>query len=386
MSDLSELLEVLHEPDVPFSSLRARVRVWRHRERARAAFAAQAKRGRGKMFALRGPGGRPPPDPEPVELIEIWRSEPGRVRVEQSGGERDGFFGVRVGEQWWTWSPGRGAVSNATLEDPSSASSGVGSELSALWDPPRLLGALRFEPIGRGTRVGRPVIVSDAWPRPDSEGPWPHSELNQLGAGADHYRLELDAERGLVLAAQAFAAGEPFKSIEVVELDLDHAIDDDVFVFHAPAGEEIRAPGPPRQLLRHISVSEAQAAAPFTLLIPERVPSSWTMECTYVGASDRPPSPPSVNIRYRSNSGHEGVNLHERGAGDDVGHEGEGWEQARAGEYSVEVLARGERSPESQLRLQHEGTSVLMTSDTLSGEQLIGLAATLTPAPRASRV
>lgn len=107
MSDLSELLEVLHEPDVPFSSLRARVRVWRHRERARAAFAAQAKRGRGKMFALRGPGGRPPPHPEPVELIEIWRSEPGRVRVEQSGGSvmdslacgwvSSGGCGVRVG-------------------------------------------------------------------------------------------------------------------------------------------------------------------------------------------------------------------------------------------------------------------------------------------------
>jgi hypothetical protein len=64
----------------------------------------------------------------------------------------------------------------------------------------------------------------------------------------------------------------------------------------------------------------------------------------------------------------------------------EGWDQVRAGEYTVRVHGRGERGPQSQLRLEHAGTSVLMISDTLSRDQLIAIAALLIPAPAASKL
>jgi hypothetical protein len=383
VGDLSELLELLHDADAPFVSLRARYRVWRHRERAHAAFLARSERVGAKTFAFGG--GAAPPGPESVEFVDIWRVRPDRARVEHSGGDRDGAFGVRVGERWWHFDPRSGASSN--VEDVS-VGSGTGTELAVFLDPPRLLGALRFAALWRGTRAGRAVLVADAWPRPEGgQGRPPGFELHEMGIGGDRYRLELDAERGLVLSAQAFAGGEPFQVVEALEFEVDQEVDDDLFVFHAPPGEAIQRPGVRGELLRHASISEAQAVAPFTLFVPERVPSSWRVHCTYFGGAERPPAPPSVSIHYGSDSGHESLSLVLRPAGaqpDPI--DDQGWDQVRAGEYTVRVHGRGERGPQSQLRLEHAGTSVLMISDTLSRDQLIAIAALLIPAPAASEL
>jgi len=384
VDDLSELLVLLHDAEEPFVSLRARYRVWRHRERAHAAFLAQAKRRGSTTFGVHGGGGAPL-DPESVELVDIWRVCPDRARVAYSGGDRDGSVGVSVGERWWHFDQRVGATSN--VEDPS-IGSGTGAEFAAFLEPPRLLGALRFAPLGRGTRAGREVIVADAWPRLEPpRGRPPSFGLHELGAGGDRYRLEVDAERGLVLAAHAFADGEPFQVVEAVEFEVDRDIDADMFVFRPPEGEEIRRPGHRGEVRHHASIPEAQAAMPFTLLVPEHMPSTWTFDCTYSGPSDRPPSSPTVGINYRSDSGHESLNLILRPAGADPHRtDASDWREARAGEYTVRVHGRGERGPQSQLRLEHAGTSVLMLSDTLSGDQLIALAAMLVPAPAASHL
>jgi hypothetical protein len=92
-----------------------------------------------------------------------------------------------------------------------------------------------------------------------------------------------------------------------------------------------------------------------------------------------------VSIQYSSDSGHESLSLVLRAAGgqrDPI--DDEGWDQVRAGQYTVRVCGRGERGPQSQLRLEHAGTSVLMISDTLSRDQLVAIAALLIPAPAAS--
>lgn len=383
VGDLSDLLVLLHDAEQPFASLRARFRVWSHRERAHAAFLAQAQARGATMIGFHSGG--PPPSPESVEIVEIWRLQPDRARVERSRGDRDGSFGVRVGERWWQFDPRTGALSN--VEDPS-VGSGIGDEFAVFLDPPSLLGSLRFAPVARGTRAGRAMIVADAWPRPVSHGRPPRFELRELGAGADRYRLELDAERGLVLAAHAFTGDEAFQIVEALELEVDEAVAEDAFVFRAPTGEEIGRPGFRGELLRHASISEAQAAAPFTLLVPERVPSSWTVHCTYFGGSQRPPAPPSVSINYRSESGHESLSLVLRPAGEQQPHpiDDEGWDELDAGEYTVRVNGRGERGPQSQLHLEHAGTSGLMLSDTLSRDQLVAIAALLVPAPPASKL
>jgi outer membrane lipoprotein-sorting protein len=383
VGDLSRLLVLLDGAEEPFASIRVRFRVWRQRERALAAFVAQAKRDGATVSAMRA--GDAPPSSESVEFVSVWRAEPDRMRVEYEGGDHDGTFGVRDGEHWWTFDPRSGAMTNA---GNTSIGSGTGTEFETLLMPAGLLGLLRFAPTAPSMRAGRAVIVADARPRPERRrGRRPRSfELHELGAGADRYRLEVDAERGIVLAAHAFAGNEPFQVIEATEVEFDAALDDGLFVFVAPEGEEIRAAGAQtRELLRHASISEAQAAAPFTVLVPERVPSTWTVHCTYTGPSERPPSPPSVSIQYRSQSGHESLSLvlqptgQARYPGDTTN-----WEQVQAGPYTARVSGRGERGPQSQLRLDHDGTSVLMLSDTLSRDQLVAVAAILAPAPEAS--
>jgi hypothetical protein len=123
VSDLAGLLELLHGAEEPFESLRARFRVWSHRERAHAAFVAQAGRRGSTLFGFRGDG--LPRDPEPVEVVEVWRAQPDRARVEIRGGDRDGFYGARLGDRWWHFDSRSGARSN--VDDPS-VGSGVGSE------------------------------------------------------------------------------------------------------------------------------------------------------------------------------------------------------------------------------------------------------------------
>ena len=92
-----------------------------------------------------------------------------------------------------------------------------------------------------------------------------------------------------------------------------------------------------------------------------------------------------MNIQHRSDSGHESLNPVLRPAHDGAQPlRSEDWEPVRAGRYTARVHGRGERGPQSQLHLEHEGTSVLMLSDTLSRDQLVAIAAMLVPAPDAS--
>ena len=70
--------------------------------------------------------------------FRIWLSG-GRVREEQHGGPRDGYYAVRDGEVWWSWDERMGAVSN---EDDPSVGGGIGEQLSIMFDPTPPLAAL----------------------------------------------------------------------------------------------------------------------------------------------------------------------------------------------------------------------------------------------------
>lgn len=91
---LGTLLEVLHGAG-SFSTVQVMFRVWRHSERAVTASRAAAEKGKRRgasiqTVTLRGRGDEPS---ERVETFRIWRSG-GRVREEQHGGSRDGYYGV----------------------------------------------------------------------------------------------------------------------------------------------------------------------------------------------------------------------------------------------------------------------------------------------------
>jgi hypothetical protein len=373
VSELAELLELLHGADAPFETLYGRFRTWHHHERAQAAFRAYHENRGGTSVGVATARTVGPVEEESERTVSIWRQQPDRARMERSDG-----YGVRVGKHWWMWQEGLGALSNV---DDSSAGSAVGEEFGSLLRPGHLLGALRFEPIGPGERAGRDVIVADAWLRtPLRSGPDGFA-LHELGLGADRYRLEVDAERGLVLASQAFTDDVPFTEVSALELTLDEPLDPALFEFLPPEGEEVRSPRALHHVRHNVSITEAQAAMPFTVMIPERVPSSWHVRCSYVGESER--TGPSVHLHYHSDSAHESLNINQ-------GYEShiprEEFEEAREGERKVWVRGREKRFPQAQLYTEHEDTKILMTSDTLTIEQLIGLAAMLVPAPAASEL
>jgi hypothetical protein len=227
MSELAALLELLHDADRSFHTFRARYRIWRDHPRADATF-LNASGPRVRRFITEGENGQRAAE----HSVCLWRATPNRARVEYVGAERDGAYGIRVGDRWWSWDPRVGPLSNSDRPD---VVSGIGHELGSLLDPTLLLAALRFHPGTRGRWADRPTLVVDATPRPEVEsGPRRYSALHDLGIGAERYTFSFDAERGLVLAAQAFAGDECFQSVEALDVAFDEALDESLFRFSTP--------------------------------------------------------------------------------------------------------------------------------------------------------
>jgi hypothetical protein len=175
-----------------FSTIDATFRVWHHTERAQAAFraATEEDKRRGASIQTVTLRGRREEPSERVETVRIWRSGD-RVREEQHGGPRDGYYGVRDGEVWWSWDERMGAVSN---EDDPSVGSGIGEQLSIMLDPTPLLAALQFRVVGASEVAGRPTILAEAVPRAsDPRRPQRAFELHQFGNGADVHALEVES-------------------------------------------------------------------------------------------------------------------------------------------------------------------------------------------------
>jgi hypothetical protein len=211
--------------------------------------------------------------------------------------------------------------------------------------------------------------------------------LHQLGSGAERYLLGVDAERGVLLEVIAMRNGEPFHRITTERIAFDKSIDPERFRFVQPAGEKVR-PAWDEHRLRHVRLPEAQRLAPFTVLVPGRIPPDWGSRCTFVEPSQRPPSVACVLINYYSDDGHERVSLGEYAAGDQpdqynlmINHDE--WKTITRNGVDVRVRDPG---GQAQAYIERDGTFVFFTSDTLAAEQLAGLAAGLKAAPTTSRI
>jgi hypothetical protein len=381
---LGSLLELLHRADAPFRSVEATYRIWRHEERASAAWRAgvEEEKRRGAAISTYGSSGSSTGPVERGEVLRIWRADD-RVREEHEGGPRDGAYGVRDGELWWSWDEGSGAISN---QDDPKVGSGIGDELLFMLDPTPLLGSLRFAVVGRGRVAGRETVSADAVPRLSDPRRHPRSfELDELGGGADRYRLEVDAQLGGLLEVIALRDGKPFHKITTLEIEFDHSISEERFHFQPPAGEEIQ-PTWGRHPER-LSLREAQQRAPFTVLIPDRIPSDWHMSCLFLEASDRPRWPGSVALIYGSDDGHESVSLSQLSAADksSVMLADDEWEDVVRDGRAIRATRR-DASSEAQAQLEHDGTFVILTSQTLTRDQLATIAAGLKPAPSTSSI
>jgi hypothetical protein len=162
--ELGALLVLLHAADAPFGNVQASYRIWRHEERLREAFVADAEeqKRRGASIRLHSFRSGDPEPSEREETVRIWRDGE-RFREEHHGGQRDGYYAVADGPQWWFWDERLGAMSN---QDDPSVGSGVGQELEVMLNPTPLLSALRFRVTGSSHVAGRATVTAHAIARP----------------------------------------------------------------------------------------------------------------------------------------------------------------------------------------------------------------------------
>jgi hypothetical protein len=338
---------------------------------------------------LRGPQRRSRA-PETEETLRIWRDGQ-RFRGEHHGGHRDGHYGVADGPLWWSWSEQFGATSN---QDDLSTESGVGQELQFMLDPLPLFSLLSFRVTGHSQVAGR-ATVTHATPLPPDQR---HTGFfgdqrqtgffgfHELGIGAHHYQLEVDRERGVLLAVTALRDERPFHKITTLAIRFDEPIPAEIFQFVPPDGEEILpALNRHRYLQQDLTVTEAQQRAPFTVLLPDRVPVSWQLHCTFVKAVKRPPSPAQVSLSYYSDDGHQGIAIWQMAAADRSSHHygrminDENWHDVTRDGTTVKV--KPAEWGQAQAHLERDGTFVYLISDNLTSDQLATIAAGLRPAP-----
>jgi hypothetical protein len=380
VSDLGDLLVLLHGARARTSTVRATVRTWRHGRLMQEAFQRATRDKGGVMYA---PGGED--EPEGAEgLVRVWLAPPDLAREERSGADGEGF-GVRRGRLWWHYDPHNGARSN---EDEPDIGGGVGEELWWLLDPAPVIGLLDFDAVVPGRCAGRATLHVRAVPRALPQGDdWP---LMRLGAhGADELRLDVDAERGALLRLEARLEGRPFVISEVVEIAFDETFADNVFVFTRPPGEEVRSIADEFRIQRDLTVEQAAARAPFTVWIPSRLPAGWETAIAFAAENDRPPMAPHVHLHYRAADGTHTVVVAESPAG----HAGEHseyeharpapWREVERDGRRLQVREPAESWQPAQVLLELDGTRVHIHSSDLGADALVDFACSLVPAPSA---
>ena len=376
MSELGDLLVLLHGARRRISTVRATLRLWQDLVGRQAALAPLVERGEVTAYAASDDT-----DPETQELVRVWLAPPDRAREEREGAAR---VAVRRGPLWWHYDPESGAVSN---EDEPDVAGGGGESYWWLLDPAPVIGLLEFGRIEPGRRAGRPTWRVRAVPRTlgDAADDWP---LLRLAAwGADELRLDVDAERGALLRVESRFEGRPIEVSEVLEIGFDEVFAPGTFVFTPPPGETVRSIRSEPGVRTRLTIEQAVALAPFTVWIPARVPADWEVEIGFAEASDRPPIAPHVHLHYRAADGTHGVSIAESPAGhpgehDEYDHARPGpWRAVEREQRRMQVREPAENWQPAQVRMELDGTRILMHSRDLGADALADLAAGLVPAP-----
>jgi hypothetical protein len=240
MGDLGDVLELLHDVEPRWTTLRAVGRQWRHNARAGEAFerhfaALEANQPPGSVVRLTStytPDESHPPIPDESEdHWRLWIERGGRIRSEHSFGNETTSV-VFDGPTWWSWSPHMGGMTNRGAENHGH---GVGPA-AALIDTPKLLSALRLQVLGQDTLLGRDVFRVRGVSRARL-GREPDDGLHELGVGADDYLFSVDAERGVVLRGEARFGEQPFVVIEMTEVEFDADLPPETWKVVLPEGE-----------------------------------------------------------------------------------------------------------------------------------------------------
>lgn len=371
MSELGDLLELMHGARNRYRTLRLTMREWQHSGRHLRVFEEQARRrprgGGLVMYSAGEAEADSPPTEEQVTVVRLWIGGEARVREERDVVEPPGerSVSVRDGDWWWTYSPSMGAMTNEG--DPNY---GLGIGEAELLDPSELLARLDLEVIGTGERAGRPVIVAHGVPRKLRYEP---------DEPVGEQELEVDREVGVLLRLAHTFEGEEYLVSEVTEIAFDEDFPDAIFTFVPPEGEGLRRAGVGTHT--EISLEEAAGLVPFELWAPSRVPPGFRLHVGLHPAHARDTEPGTAVLSYLPDDGRHHLSLCERRLA--------GWAPVVPGLETIErhgeelrVRVPGEDEPWRQTTVlaQRGETLIEITSD-LPLETLLELVDSLVPAP-----
>ena len=372
MSELGDLLELLHGADGRFETIASRWRCWRHVQRAHAAFVAEHA-GSGSLVGAYAEG--PPQPSEYEEEVHLWVAKPDRIREEHDGDRAHATLAVQVGSTWWSYSPRMGAMTN---DGDERQQHGVGQMFRPLLDPARVMGLFDIKITERGERAGRGVIGAVWRPRPATV----HDRfaLHQLSAGAEEQAVEVDAERGVLLRLEARFAGEPMAICEALDVTFDAELDPQLFRFVAPGGQQPQTPAGLHRFDRGVALHEAAAIVPFGVYALSHVPAGWRLTVSVQRGSERPPVPARVHLNYRSSDAVSAVNIGLSPVDRQHGWRPDEAEEIERGDRTLRIRRRTDTWPQAQLSTVLGDAAVMMSSDNLTVDDLIELVDRLVPA------
>jgi hypothetical protein len=358
VSDLGTVLELLHTADTRWDTLRVAGREWRRPDALLRAVVRDRPELAGQLDLS--------VYPDVEERWRLWMAQPEKVRAEFLVGE-EMVTAVIDGNTWWSWSPAQDVRTNAG-RDGSSHGTGPGE---ALVRPAAILPALELRVMTTIAVLGRQAFAVRALPSA-AKDELMHSRLHGLGTGADEYELLVDAERGVLLRAEARMDGEPFRILEVQEVAFDEPFAPETFL--APKGRKVEVDEP----IRTVSLPELPGLVPFTVLVPAHPPVRWGF--AHIDPPDRRWNRPvSATISYETAPWVEGsnVSLYLEQAGAPLsGPDEMAWEEEDG--IAVAEEPSGD-PPRLWARLTKHGTHIQIQAFGISKQDLRQLARTLVP-------
>ncbi len=246
----------------------------------------------------------------------------------------------------------------------------------------------RFRVTGSYQVTIRPSISEQAIPRPQDRRPGGAFELHELGSGGQlNYELQVEQQLGILFSITAIRDGQQFNRITTLRSASTSRSRPRRWCLNRQ--QVNRSTGPETTTSwSTVTLTEARRRTPFTVLMPDKVPSDWQVQCRLMKSSNRPHSPIQLWLIYHSTDGHESVSLTQAGAGvsnpyGQIGNK-EDWEELT--QDGSTVMARPANWGQAQVYLERDGTFVYLMSDNLTRDQLLRIAAGLRPAPSTSSI
>lgn len=316
------------------------------------------------------------------ESTSIWIDLGREHAREERAGVRESLAVSRDG-RWWRWDPDNGPITDR-YED---VGTDVAQDRRWIMGGLKLLAPLRLTVQGHDTVASRRTIRCRAERRPSRAGEHNRDEwdLHTLPAfGAERYEIDVDQETGLLLRVAGYFEDRLFSETTVMEIALNGELADELFEFASPDGTPARSSSELHGRHYHdLRVAQLLELAPFRIFVPQRVPRGWEINMGFYEGSMQPPVPQSAHLHLGSQDGTRSVTITQCAASDAAGidewdhADPAPWQNADRNGLTIEFREANADWQPTRVRLEREGTRLLLDSTSLDAEALLDLAVSL---------